>query len=119
MKKLKVLVVEKSPEFRVPLHLLLKSAGHEVEFADSVVGATLKLGDSGNDFNLVITNQTLNGPFQESGSRLAKIIRGKYPGISIILMSGSNRPEDDPSHRFLELPFRKERLIGLIDEMFP
>src|SRR5208337_3588478 len=81
--KPQILVVDDEPSVRESLGMLLMSAGYDVAMADNGVSAVSQLDRAVPD--LIVTD--LNMPHM-SGIELISHVRSRYPGISIVAMSG-------------------------------
>lgn len=82
MKKTKILVVDDEHNIRLLISEELKDLGYEVETASNADEALEKF--EGTNFDLVTIDVEMPG---KSGIELAGILRQKYPGLRIVLLT--------------------------------
>ncbi|WP_457584656.1 response regulator [Ensifer canadensis] len=106
---LRILVVDDDFLVRMGTSAMLEDLGHVTVEASSAAGALEILG-SGQQFDLIITDQAMPGM---TGAELARLIFSSYQGLPVILASGyAELPEDEELARLLRLtkPFTQEQL---------
>ncbi|NRP21576.1 Blue-light-activated protein [Ensifer adhaerens] len=106
---LKVLVVDDDFLVSMGTSAMLEDLGHSTVEAPSAASA-LEILESGQVFDLVITDQAMPGM---TGAELARLIFSSYPGLPVILASGySELPECDGLELLLRMvkPFTQEEL---------
>jgi CheY-like chemotaxis protein len=109
-----ILTVE--DEFLVSAYLgeLLGEAGYEV-IATSNADEAIAVLESRNDIRIVITD--INMPGSMNGLKLAAAVRGRWPPIKIIIVTGKGKPSEDqmPEHsRFVAKPYRPEGILAAV-----
>jgi CheY-like chemotaxis protein len=115
--RLLVLIVEDETLVRMFLSDLLDEAGFKVFEAVSASEA-LQVLQARPDVQVVITDIEMPGSM--NGLGLAGEIRGRWPGVGVIVTSGRERPgpEDLPEEvAFLTKPYLPETVINLIRQM--
>ncbi|WP_093004164.1 response regulator [Rhizobium sp. NFR07] len=114
---LAVLVVEDEPLLRLAAIDLIEMAGYEAVPAADATEA-VKILEARNDIRVVMTDVDM--PRGVDGMRLAAIIRGRWPPIKIIIVSGH---VEDPGNLipaetvFFSKPYREEQIIETIHGM--
>lgn len=110
-----ILVVEDEDSVRQYLVSVLAAYGYEVLAAASGEDALATCDAHRGRIDLVITDMVMPGM---NGQELARAIRERRPGISLLFMSGysemavSEKGSLDPEVRFLEKPLRPRRLLN-------
>ena len=116
----KIMVVDDNLDFVSILQMILEDAGYEVEAAsDGKVGYSIYLSFKP---DLVITDIQMP---ERNGMELMEYIRIHNPGIGTIYMSGDlqqyrlslEEEREKYQVRFLEKPFSRFELMGLISEL--
>jgi len=104
---MKILVVDDEEPIRRMVCLVLQSHGHTVLAAPDGRRALETL--AGDKIDLLISDVTMP---HMTGRELAATVRRSHPGVPVLLMSGSERPDGYP---FLAKPFRPHSLIAAVD----
>jgi CheY-like chemotaxis protein len=116
-KKQVVLVVEDEPMLMLMAIDLVEEAGFEALHAVNADEAVAIL-ENRTDIQLVFTD--IDMPGSMDGLKLAAAIRGRWPPIEIIIVSGyrSVEPEDMPARsRFFPKPYNGEQIMDALREM--
>jgi CheY-like chemotaxis protein len=90
--KAQILVVDDEPSIRESLGMLLTSAGYDVTMAASGVSAVSHLDRAVAD--VIVTDLNMPGM---SGMELISHVRTRYPGTSIVAMSGDYHGDAVPA----------------------
>jgi len=112
-----ILVVEDEVIIRMEAVQILEDAGFEVVEACNAHDALIIL-DSRTDVRAVFTD--INMPGTWDGMRLARIVRGRWPPIHLIVTSGLKSPETDdlpPNGRFIRKPYNPAHVVATIREL--
>lgn len=106
---LTILVVDDDPLVSMGTSAMLEDLGHATVEASSAAAA-LEILDSGQRFDLVVSDQAMPGM---TGVELARLIFSSYPGLPVIIASGySELPDDDGLPELLRMtkPFTQVQL---------
>ena len=117
VKKAVILVVEDEAIIRMSAIQMLEDAGFATVEASNADDA-INILDLRNDIRAVFTD--INMPGTLDGMRLARLVRGRWPPIHLILTSGLVCPigEDFPTNgRFIRKPYNPEHVIATIREL--
>src|SRR5580704_12201393 len=112
-----ILVVEDETIIRMGAVQMLEEAGFAVLEADNAQDAVSIL-ESRNDVRAIFTD--INMPGTMDGMRLARMVRGRWPPIHLIVTSGLMSPDTDdlpPGGRFIRKPYDSAQVIGTIREL--
>src|ERR1700735_3376146 len=112
-----ILTVEDEEPLRAYLGEILEDAGYSVIAAASADEAIAVL-ESRNDIRTVITD--INMPGSMDGLRLAAAVRGRWPPIKIIVVTGHKPPELDElpnDSLFVAKPYTAARMIAAVNEL--
>ena len=122
-KKVIVLVVEDEILIRMSAIQMLEDSGFATVEAGNADDA-MKILELRSDIRAVFTDINMPGTFD--GMRLARLIRGRWPPIHLIVTSGLILPSADDLGvigRFIPKPYRMEDVIttlrGLLDGSSP
>jgi len=116
-KKAVILVVEDEAIIRMEAVQIFEDAGFSVVEACNAHDALIIL-DSRADIRVVFTD--INMPGTWDGMRLARIVRGRWPPIHLIVTSGlmSSDPDDlPPKGRFIRKPYDPAHVVATIREL--
>lgn len=111
----RILVVEDNDGIRELLRDLFDEEGYEILVVDG--GEQMRAALAAGRFDVAVIDVTLPGA--ENGFALAEVARSA--GCGVILVTGDGRHFDDierSGHRYLLKPFRIDRLLALVDEVF-
>jgi len=113
-----VLAVEDEPLLRLALAALLEDAGYRVlEAANAAQG--IELLEAHAEIRFVITD--INMPGSTDGLQLAHYVRGRWPPIHLIVVSGGGLPADRgplPARTvFFTKPYRHDILLDTLSAM--
>jgi CheY-like chemotaxis protein len=112
--KHRALVVEDDMLVRMAIVDMLETAGHSAEEVPDAEAALIRLESDGR-FDVLISDISLPGL---SGEELALAVRGRWPAIRIVLVSGRDRAAlSNASGPFLFLPkpFQFEELLKAVE----
>lgn len=70
------------------------------------------INTDGRRFDVVISDVNMEPDM--TGTQLSEKIREKHPNIHVILMSGKEAPKGHKAHAFLQKPFSRGDLLGVI-----
>lgn len=110
-----VLVVEDDDLIREVTSAIIEDGGYTTIQATNADQA-ISILDSRSDISLVVTDINMSGSMD--GLKLAHAIRGRWPPVRIIVVSGKVHPEPDelPSATFfVKKPFKGEELLAAIE----
>jgi signal transduction histidine kinase len=116
-----VLVVEDEPSLRALVGRILKGAGYKVIEADSVTQAREAVEAAHEIPDLLLSDVILRGT--EGGRTLAEELQQRFPGMSVIFMSGYSKDSMvhsgrlDQDMELLEKPFTAERMLERVREV--
>ena len=116
-KKPVILVVEDEAIIRMEAVQMLEDAGFAVVEACNADDALVIL-DSRTDVRVVFTDIHMPGTWD--GMRLARIVRGRWPPIHLIVTSGLMSPDPDdlpPNGRFIRKPYDLAHVVATIREL--
>jgi CheY-like chemotaxis protein len=116
-KKTVILVVEDEAIIRMGAIQMLEDAGFEVVEASNAHDA-LGILENRNDIRAVFTD--INMPGTLDGLRLARMVRGRWPPIHLIVTSGLLSPNDNdlpPGGRFIRKPYDPAHVIATIRDL--
>jgi PAS domain S-box-containing protein len=113
---LTILVVDDDALVAMGTVAMLEDLGHVVLEAHSGNEA-LKILDGNSTIDLIVTDHAMPGM---TGAELARIVHGRWPGLSMILATGyAELPNvEDPRLPRLSKPFRQEDIAQLLDAIF-
>ena len=117
-KKTVILVVENEALIRMSAIHALEDAGFETVEAGNADDA-MKILELRSDIRAIFTDIDMPGTLD--GIRLARLVRGRWPPIHLILTSGLTCPigEDFPANgRFIRKPYSPEHVIAAIRDLF-
>jgi CheY-like chemotaxis protein len=112
-----VLVVEDEAIIRMGAVQMLEDAGFTVVEAGNAQDAVSILEDR-NDVCAIFTD--INMPGTMDGMRLARMVRGRWPPIHLIVTSGLVFPNNDdlpPGGKFIHKPYDPRRVIATLREL--
>lgn len=114
----RVLLVEDEAPLRILTRRALVGAGHEVHAAEDAEAA-LAAVDDGFTPDVLVTDVTMPG--EMDGIGLAETLRGRLPGLRVVLVSGYAAATvgeglAGKGVRFLEKPFRMSELASAVAE---
>jgi len=112
-----ILVVEDEALIRMGAVEMLEDAGFAVVEACNADEA-MEILNYRNDIRAVFTD--VNMPGSWDGMRLARMIRGRWPPIHLIVTSGLTSPGTDdlpPGGRFIRKPYDNTQVIATIREL--
>jgi DNA-binding NtrC family response regulator len=112
-----VLVVEDEPMLLLMAIDLVEDAGYEALYASNADEAVVIL-ESRTDIRLVFTDVDMPGSMD--GMKLAAAIRGRWPPIEIIIVSGHRTVDLDelPARsRFFQKPYDSREIIDAMHQM--
>ena len=111
----RILVVEDEYDVRLMTVSTLESFGYTVFSIDSA-DAALALLEGDSAFDLVISDVKMPG--KVTGLGFARIVRDRWPGVQILLVSGYVEPKDQTSEFvLLEKPFRAAAFAKTVREI--
>lgn len=116
----KALLVEDNPQVAEITHTLLQEMGFDVNHVENVREA-LDLLESAVAFDLVVSDVVMAGGL--SGLDLAREVRGRYPQLPILLMTGYSESASQAKREgfmLLQKPFRRadlERALSALAEL--
>lgn len=116
-KKTVILVVEDEPIIRMGAIQMLEDAGFAVVEANNAHDA-LAILENRSDIRVVFTD--INMPGTLDGLRLARMVRGRWPPIHLIVTSGLLSPSDDdlpPGGRFIRKPYDPAHVMGTLRDL--
>ena len=116
-KKAVILVVEDEAIIRMEAVQILEDAGFSVVEACNAHDALVIL-ESRTDVRAVFTD--FNMPGTLDGMRLARMVRGRWPPIHLIVTSGLTSPDTDdlpPNGRFILKPYSPAHVVATIREL--
>jgi CheY-like chemotaxis protein len=116
-KKAVILVVEDEVIIRMEAVQMLEDAGFAVVEACNAHDALVIL-ESRTDVRAVFTD--INMPGTWDGMRLARMVRGRWPPIHLIVTSGLMSPDTDdlpPNGRFISKPYNPAHVVATIREL--
>ncbi len=103
--------------------LALERAGHSVTHFDNGIDALEKASNSGDDFDLLLTDIVMPGI---DGIELAKKITEKLPEIKIMFITGfaamavkHDNDADISKEKLLPKPFHLNDLVKQVEEILP
>ena len=114
---MKILVVEDEPLIRLGLASVIEDAGYEVVEAASADEAIRRL-EANREIGLVLTDVDMPGSMD--GIQLANYVRGRWPPIRLIVISGKVgvKPGELPhGARFMSKPYQEPALMRLVETM--
>ena len=107
--------------FRGLLRQVLESQGHQVLAAENPAVALELAAAHGDALQLLLSDMIMPGG---TGADLAAELRGRYPALKVVLMSGytddalaSREADTIAADAFLEKPFATQDLLRLIREL--
>lgn len=103
------LVVEDDPDQRELLKVLLEESELHVFGCESAEAALRILEKYGSGMSLLITDVQLAGAL--TGADLARVAKQRYPGLSIIVTSGSAKPKLPVDTLFMQKPWRALEIL--------
>lgn len=112
-----VLVVEDEPMLLLMAIDLVEDAGFEAVYASNADEAVVIL-EARTDIRLVFTDVDMPGSMD--GMKLAAAIRGRWPPIEIIIVSGHRTVDLDTlpeRSRFFQKPYDSQSVIAAMREM--
>ena len=112
---MKVLVAEDEPLIRVGMALVIEEAGYQVVEAGNADDALRAIETEG-DVGLLLTDVDMPGGSMD-GIRLAHLVRGRWPQIKLIVISGKVgvKPGELPEGaRFLSKPYPEPKLLETV-----
>jgi PAS domain S-box-containing protein len=116
-----ILLAEDDDMFRGLLRQLLESQGYQVLAAENPAAALALAAAHGDAIQLLLSDIVMPGG---TGADLAAQLKGRYPAMKVILMSGytddalASRDADKiTADAFLEKPFATQDLLRLIREL--
>lgn len=104
---MKILVVDDEEAILRMVCLVLQSHGHTVFAASDGHRALEAL--AGDTIDLIISDVAMP---HMTGRELAATVSRSHPGLPVLLMSGSERPDGYP---FIAKPFRPHSLLAAVD----
>lgn len=117
-----VLVADDQPIVREAVCLALQRQGYDTVGVDGGAAAEAALTNDGGRFSAAVFDVTMPGP---GVSDLVALARRRFPGMPVVLMSGSEtRTAVDPilalgNARFLRKPMTPAELARSLDELMP
>ncbi len=111
-----ILVVEDEVIIRMGAVALLEDAGFAVLEAGNAHDAVAIL-EGRNDIRAIFTD--VNMPGTMDGMKLARMVRGRWPPIHLIVTSGLVAAERDLPHggRFIRKPYDPEQVVAAVREL--
>ena len=112
-----ILVVEDEAIIRMGAVQMLEDAGFAVVEACNAHEA-MEILENRTDVRAVFTD--INMPGRWDGMRLARMVRGRWPPIHLIVTSGLMSPDTDdlpPSGRFIRKPYDPAHVVATIREL--
>ena len=104
---MRILVVDDEEPVRRMVCLVLQSHGHTVLLAPDGPRALETL--AGDKIDLLISDVAMP---HMTGGELAATVSRSHPGLPVLLMSGSERPDGYP---FIAKPFQPRSLLAAVD----
>jgi len=117
LKKAVILVVEDEALIRMSAVQMLEDAGFATVEANNADDA-MKVLELRRDIRAVFTD--INMPGRLDGMRLARLVRGRWPPIHLILTSGLVSPAEEEfpvNGRFVRKPYKTEQVIAILREL--
>jgi CheY-like chemotaxis protein len=114
---MRIMVVEDEPLIRLGLVSLIEEAGYSVVEANSADDAIRKL-EKIIDIRLILTDVDMPGTMD--GIKLAHYVRGRWPPIHLVVISGKvgvEQTELPAGVRFVTKPYQEPALINLVETM--
>jgi CheY-like chemotaxis protein len=114
---MRIMVVEDEPLIRLGLMSAIEDAGYAVVEAINADDAIEKL-ETINDIRLILTDVDMPGTMD--GIRLAHYVRGRWPPIHLVVISGKvgvKQAELPAGARFVSKPYQEPALINLVETM--
>ena len=114
---MRLLVVEDEPFIRLGLVSALEEQGYDVVEAASADGA-IKILENDQRIHMVLTDVDMPGSMD--GIKLAHYIRGRWPPVKLIVISGKVgvRAGELPSGaQFVGKPYQETALLGLVGNL--
>jgi CheY-like chemotaxis protein len=114
---MKILVVEDEPLIRLGLVSAVEDAGYAVVEAANADDAIRRIAAEG-DIRLVVTDVDMPGSMD--GIRLAHYVRGRWPPIQLLVISGKVGvvPGQLPAGvRFMSKPYQEPHLLNVIETL--
>lgn len=111
---MKVLVVEDEPIIRLGLVSSIEDAGYAVIEASSADEA-IRFLDRDSEVRVIVTDVDMPGSMD--GIRLAHYVRGRWPPIQLLVISGKVgvKPSELPDGvRFMSKPYQEPQLLNVI-----
>ncbi len=102
--KATALVVEDDPEQRELVSALLEECDMAVIQCESAESAEAVLEKIGGDLSIIFTDISLAG--EMSGTELAELAKSRFPGMTVIVTSGSDAPALPAGAMFMQKPWR-------------
>jgi CheY-like chemotaxis protein len=112
-----ILVVEDEPLIRLGVVAMLEDAGFTAFEAANADDAIRRL-ERQSDIHLIITD--IDMPGSMDGVKLAHYVRGRWPPIRLIVLSGKFKPAESDlpaGTQFFSKPYQERRLLGVVNEM--
>lgn len=110
----KILVVEDEALIRLALVQLLEEAGYETYEARDADSA-IRLLDQHHDVHIVVTDVDMPGTMD--GVRLAHFVRGKWPPIKLVVISGKvglSAHQLPEGTGFMSKPYEEKHMLELL-----
>ncbi|KRB49228.1 two-component system response regulator [Rhizobium sp. Root708] len=117
--KAKILIVEDEPLVRMFAVDLAQDAGFETLEAEDADSA-LKILVAVIDICIVMTD--IDMPGSMNGLKLAEVVHDRWPNVSIVVVSGKQRPDEADLPRdavFFSKPYSATRLADQLIKMAP
>lgn len=114
---MKIMVVEDEPLIRLGMVMAIEDAGYEVIEAANADEAVRKL-ERADGVKLVMTDVDMPGSMD--GIKLAHFVRGRWPPIQLIVLSGKVgvQPSQLPvGAKFVSKPYQEPVLLNLVETM--
>lgn len=111
----KIMIVDDEPLIRVYACQVIEDAGYAAIEAANAEQAMQLLAHEG--VAVVVTDVEMPGSMD--GLELARSVKGRWPTIAVVVMSGRQlpMPSDLPAGtRFLSKPFSEQRLVDVVAE---
>jgi two-component system, response regulator PdtaR len=109
-----VLIVEDEAIIRMNIVQVARDAGYEVLEASNADEA-VDILECRDDICAVFTDVRMPGYMD--GIRLAHVIRGRWPPIQLIIMSGLEAPDDSDFPWFIRKPYGNEQITAALREV--
>lgn len=111
-----VLVVDDEPRVRSVLAKLLSTRGHRVQQAASGAAALTLLDEAPGRYDVVFTD---HGMPEMNGRQLAHTLRGRFPHLPIVLLTGDTEvgKPDEEVNVVLSKPFKLSDLDAVIQQL--